>query len=104
MALDVYAWMAQRLHRVNPRTPQFIPWTAVKEQFGWHYKAMFKFKQVFRRTLDLVLMQYRGARIDLDGRGMTLRNSPPPVKGRLSVVRALPKTSASYLARNGDAV
>lgn len=89
MALDMYAWLAQRLHRVPSGRPQFIPWTALKEQFGWHYKAMFKFKQVFRTTLGMVLSQYRGARLELDGRGLTLRNSPPPVKARVGVVRTL---------------
>ena len=62
MGLDIYAWLAQRLHRVNPGKPAFIPWTALKDQFGWHYGRMDKFKRVFRQTLDMVLSQYRGAR------------------------------------------
>lgn len=86
MALDLYCWLAQRLHRVEPGKPAFIPWTALKGQFGWHYGRMRKFREVFRQTLDLVSSQYRGARIELDGRGMALRNSPPPVKGRVSIV------------------
>jgi hypothetical protein len=90
MGLDIYSWLAQRLHRVDPRKPQLIPWTSIKEQFGWHYGAMFKFKQVFRHTLDQVRMEYRGARVELDGKGMWARNSPPPVKGRFAVVRSLP--------------
>jgi len=87
MALDIYAWLAQRLHRVNPARPAFIPWTALHEQFGWHYGRIRKFREVFRQTLDMVGSQYRGARMELDGRGMTLRHSPPPVKGRISFVR-----------------
>jgi Plasmid encoded RepA protein len=87
MALDLYCWLAQRLHRVEPGKAAFIPWTALKAQFGWHYDRMRKFREVFRQTLDLVCSQYRGARIELDGRGMTLRNSPPPVKGRVTVIR-----------------
>lgn len=86
MALDLYSWLAQRLHRVDPGKAAFIPWTALKAQFGWHYSRMRKFREVFRQTLDLVCSQYRGARIELDGRGMTLRNSPSPVKGRVSLV------------------
>ena len=81
MALDIYAWLAQRLHRINPGKPAFIPWTALKEQFGWHYGRMDNFKRVFRQTLTMVLSQYRGARLELDDRGMALRNSPPPVQG-----------------------
>ena len=86
MALDVYCWLAQRLHRVEHGKPAFIPWTALQTQFGWHYARIRKFREVFRQTLDLVLSQYRGARIELDGRGMTLRNSPPPVKGRVYLI------------------
>ena len=87
MGLDIYAWLAQRLHRVDPGKPAFIPWVALKQQFGWHYRHMRKFKQVFRHTLDMVLTQYRAARIELDGQGMTLRTSPPPIKGRTAVIR-----------------
>ena len=86
MALDIYAWLAQRLHRVRPGKPTFIPWTALKEQFGWHYGRMDNFKRVFRQTLDTVLSQYHGARLELDDRGMALRNSPPPVKGRMALI------------------
>jgi hypothetical protein len=86
MALDVYAWFAQRLHRIDPRRPQRISWVALRDQFGWHYGRMDNFKRVFRQTLDTVLSQYRGARLTVDGRGMTLRHSPPPVQGRLGVL------------------
>ena len=65
MALDVYSWLAQRLHRVDPGKPAFIPWAALRIQFGWHYSTMRKFRQVFRQTLDLVCGQYRGARSSL---------------------------------------
>ena len=93
MGLDIYAWLAQRLHRVDLRKPQFIPWTALKEQFGWHYTRMRKFREVFCRTVDMVLTQYRGARVEADSKGLTLRNSSPPVKGRMAVVRSLPDRS-----------
>jgi hypothetical protein len=83
MGLDLYCWLAQRLHRVNASKPAFITWAALRDQFGWHYHHMRKFKQVFRDTLATVLSQYRGARLELDDRGITLRNSPPPVKGRM---------------------
>jgi hypothetical protein len=87
MGLDIYCWLAQRLHRISPFKPQFIPWTALKEQFGWNYSRMRKFREVFRLTLDMVASQYRGARVELDDHGMMLRNSPPPIPGRFAVVR-----------------
>ena len=90
MALDVYAWLAQRLHRIEWGQRPFVPWTALKAQFGWHYERMNHFKVEFRQTLRVVHSQYRAADIDLDGRGMTLRRSPPPVRGRTGIVVKVP--------------
>jgi Plasmid encoded RepA protein len=50
VALDIYAWLAQRLHRIKPEKPAFIPWAALKEQFGPDYGHMFNFKRVFSRS------------------------------------------------------
>ena len=83
MALDLYAWLAQRLHRVNPNRPAFISWAALKLQFGPDYGRMDNFKRFFRKTLTQVLTRYKAARIELDGHGMRLLNSPPPVTKRL---------------------
>jgi hypothetical protein len=86
IGLDVYAWLAQRLHRINPHRPTFIPWTSLKEQFGSEYAQMFNFKREFRHTLAKVLAHYPAARIELDNRGMTARNSSPPVAKRLVLI------------------
>ena len=80
MALDLYAWLAQRLQRIDSAKPQFISWAAVKEQFGADYKRMNKFKEVFRVALRQVLARYQNARLDADEGGLMLRNSPPPVR------------------------
>ena len=85
MALDVYAWLAQRLHRIDPNKPAFVAWTNLQEQFGGHYDRIRKFREVFSGTLRMVQTQYRGASVELDAQGMTLRHSPPPVKGRTAV-------------------
>ena len=69
-----------------PHKPVFIPWSAVKTQFGPDYRRMVDFKRKFRKTLTLVCTQYRGARIELDDAGATLRNSPPPVKARMALL------------------
>ena len=90
MGLDVYAWLAQRLHRIEWGQRVFVPWPALKTQFGWHYDRMDKFKAVFTHTLRVVHGQYRAANIELDGKGMVLRHSPTPVKGRTSVVVPVP--------------
>lgn len=81
MALDLYTWLAQRLHRV-PGKPAFVPWTALKEQFGHGYDRIRDFRRVFERTLKQVKAVYPEARFTVDGKGMTLYNSPPPVAPR----------------------
>lgn len=86
MGIDLYCWLAQRLHRIRPGQPQFIPWTALQAQFGWHYSRLRKFREIFRQTLGMVRTQYRQARLDLDGRGMTLHHSQPPVARRMVLV------------------
>ena len=86
MALDIYTWLAQRLHRILEGKPQFIPWTALKEQFGHGYNRMDNFKRVFRVAMKQVLIQYTTANIEGDNRGLTLRNSLPPVPSRLFLV------------------
>lgn len=91
MALDLYAWLAQRLHRVDPRAASFVAWERLRQQFGFGYANMRKFKQVFRTALHQVAAVYPAARLSMDGRGMTLRNSPPPVTRRLvPVIKGTP--------------
>jgi replication initiator protein len=82
MALDIYAWLAQRLHRVTPTRPTFITWASLKQQFGPDYQRMDHFKPKFRIALRQVLARYDRARLDLDGQGITLHHSLPPVTKR----------------------
>lgn len=80
LALDIYSWLAQRLYRVQIGQPEFVPWKGLKEQFGEGYADMFKFKQKFRQTLQLVLSQYKDAKIEEDkNKGFFLRHSPTPI-------------------------
>ena len=46
MALDVYCWLAQRLHRV-PSAGQQISWQALHDQFGQGYARVRKFREFF---------------------------------------------------------
>jgi hypothetical protein len=81
MGLDIYVWLVQRLHRIEPDKPVFLTWAAVKDQFGRGYNDMYKFKQVFRKTLRDVLMQYPKARIkEQKNKGFYLANSPSPLE------------------------
>jgi len=81
MALDIYAWLAQRLHRINPTEPQFLTWKALKEQFGRGYAQMYKFKQIFRKTLTLARSQYPQACVyEEKNAGFWLNHSPSPIE------------------------
>ena len=84
MALDIYAWLAQRLHRVPPGRPQRITWLAMYEQFGQGFTRLRDFRRQFLHTLHQVKAAYPQARIDADEVGITLSNSPPPVPARFT--------------------
>jgi hypothetical protein len=98
MALDIYAWLAQRLHRIDRNRPQFVSWVNLKEQFGSGYGEMKKFKQVFRRTLQMVKLQYSHARIEEDeNKGILLYASPPPIPQKMYVVPELKSGSSDFV-------
>jgi hypothetical protein len=83
MALDIYTWLAQRLHRVEEGRGVLVPWTSLHEQFGHGYERIRDFRRVFLRTLKAVKVVYPSAKFDLREGGMTLWQSRPPVPRRL---------------------
>lgn len=98
MALDVYCWLAYRLHALSGPTP--ISWRALFAQFGSGYSRLDLFRRRFRDVLGLALAVYPNAQVEETERGVTLRPSRPPVAGkgaRLTLVasRALPKTPSA---------
>lgn len=88
MAIDVYVWLAYRLHVLSESTP--VSWPALFAQFGGGYKAMFHFRPEFKKALDLALAVYEDARVQITDAGVTLYPSPPPIPertiGRTSVI------------------
>ncbi len=82
LALDVYVWLAQRLHRVSTGRPQFVGWANLHDQFGQGYARVRDFRAKFLGTLKQVHAVYPTARLTADERGLTLAHSPPPVSGR----------------------
>ncbi len=82
MALDVYMWLAQRLHRVPTGKPQFVDWNSLHEQFGQGFARIRDFRRKFLQTLHHVESAYPAGRISADDRGLTLSHSPPPVAPR----------------------
>lgn len=90
MALDLYAWLAHRLHRIPKPHRQFIPWPAVKEQFGADFDRLRKFREKFMTALRQVHAVYPAMKIDVTGEGLFLYTSPPPI-AKTGVVVRLPK-------------
>ena len=83
LALDLYCWLAQRLHRIPVGKPQFVPWISMFDQFGQGYKHLRFFRRDFLKFLAQVKAVYPDARLTDDGRGLTLETSPPPVAKRM---------------------
>jgi Plasmid encoded RepA protein len=77
MSLDIYVWLAWRLHSLAKGTP--ISWGAVHQQFGSGYAKLFHFKPGFTESLAAALAAYPQARVDVDETGIVLHPSHPPV-------------------------
>jgi hypothetical protein len=86
MAIDIYVWLAYRLHSLSKPTP--LTWRTVKAQFGSGFAAMNNFKLRFMQNLRLALAVYPQARVeDNTERGLILHPSPPPVTKPLIAYR-----------------
>jgi hypothetical protein len=85
--LDIYTWLAQRLHRIRPKNqPQTITWQALKSQFGPDYDRLIDFRRKFVLALKAVLTVYPDARIEIADAGLLLWKSKPPVPPKTRVV------------------
>jgi hypothetical protein len=80
MALDIYAWLAYRLHVLVKPTP--ISWWALKQQFGISFVRLDNFKTTFLSNLRLATAVYRDAKIEDSLTGLVLHPSRPPVAPR----------------------
>lgn len=77
-ALDVYVWLAYRLHHLERRTA--ISWRDMFQQFGGAYKNMWAWKPRFVTSLGEAVAAYPEARVDVEDSHVMLHPSPPPVK------------------------
>lgn len=83
-ALDLYCFLAHRLHRIPHNKPQFLAWKTLKDQFGQEYTRMTDFRFNFLKTWQSVNYLYTDARIEQKGtKGLMLYNSPPPIPKKL---------------------
>lgn len=78
LALDIYFWLAHRLHRLQGR-PVLLHWKKIREQFAVEYTTR-DFKKKFLPALHKVKQAYPQALVEPVKTGLLLRASPPPIK------------------------
>ena len=83
MAIDIYVWLAYRLHQISKPTP--ITWKALHDQFGTGFQQIRQFRAKFKEPLALALAAYPEARVEVDDIGVLLYPSAPPVPERAIV-------------------
>lgn len=76
MALDLYLWLAYRLHSLS--RPTMVSWASLHSQFGAATKLLKHFKPHFAREIEAALAAYPDARVDLTDEGICLHPSPSP--------------------------
>jgi hypothetical protein len=77
MSLDIYIWLAYRLHALEQSVP--ISWGALYAQFGTGFRLVRQFKPHFLEALGAATAAYEDAKVDVGESGVTLHPSKPPV-------------------------
>jgi len=77
LAIDVYIWLAYRLHSLTKSTP--VSWAAIHAQFGAGFRLVRQIKPTFTEALSLALAVYPEAHLDVNRQGLVLHPSPPAV-------------------------
>lgn len=77
LAIDVYIWLAYRLHSLTKSTP--VSWGAIHAQFGAGFRLIRQIKPTFTEALSLALAVYPEAQVDTGRQGLVLHPSPPAV-------------------------
>jgi hypothetical protein len=84
MALDIYCWLAYRLHVLSG--PKDVSWSALKGQFGSGIRRLDHFRPIFLQNLELALAVYPAAQIDITDRGATMVPSRSPVSPKIHIL------------------
>lgn len=77
LAIDVYVWLAYRLHALGKST--LVGWPAVHAQFGAGFRLVRQLKPNFIEALNLALAVYPEARVEMTRDGVVLHPSPTAV-------------------------
>lgn len=81
LAMDLYTWAAQRLHRIQGRSIE-LSWAKLRDQFGQEYQGINPikdFKKKFLQEWRAVQAVYPKARVKQVEGGISLMYSPPPI-------------------------
>jgi hypothetical protein len=87
MSLDIYVWLAWRLHTLTK--PVAISWSAIHAQFGAGFDKLFHFKPRFAEALAAALAAYPEARVNAGDAGITLNPSRPPVARQTAMLELI---------------
>ena len=89
LGLDLYTWLAYRLHVLKNATP--VGWQTLHAMFGTGTAQLKHFKPDFLLNLEHVLTVYRQARVEINAAGIIMHPSAPPVikEQRLNPVAAI---------------
>jgi hypothetical protein len=85
MGLDLYVWLAYRLHVLQK--PTTIRWARLHQQFGAGFKSLRQFKPTFVLNLKLAMAVYPDASVEIEDDGLRLLPSRPPVPERHVAIR-----------------
>jgi Plasmid encoded RepA protein len=77
MVIDVYIWLAYRLHALKKNID--IGWPALHTQFGAGVERLRNFRAYFLECLELALAAYPDARVTVGERGLILHPSRPAI-------------------------
>jgi hypothetical protein len=77
MAIDIYIWLAYRLHSLSAPVP--VSWAAVHGQFGAGFQFVRHLKPRFAESLKIALAVYPEAKVTVVPEGLILHPSAPAV-------------------------
>ena len=77
-ALDIYVWLAFRLHHLDKQTR--IGWRDLYQQFGTGYRHIWQWKPKFVQALAEAVAAYPEAMVDVEDGYVLLHPSAPPVR------------------------
>ena len=83
LALDIYAWLAYRSHRVNwDKKAVFVSWTQLHQQFGASYHDVKGFKRYAKVALHKVLAVYAYLKVEEVRGGIKINPGYPLITSR----------------------